>query len=54
MYMTLIYRTAFKYFQMGYASALSVLLFVAIVTVTFVIFRVSRSWVFYEGEQRNG
>ena len=53
MYMTLIYRTAFKYFQMGYASALSVLLFVTIVTVTFVIFRVSRAWVFYEGEQRN-
>ena len=53
MYMTLIYRTAFKYFQMGYASALSMLLFVTIVTVTVVIFRVSRAWVFYEGEQRN-
>ncbi|MDB5075387.1 MAG: binding-protein-dependent transport system inner rane component [Chloroflexi bacterium] len=53
MYMTLIYRSAFKYFRMGYASALAVLLFVAIVTVTFVIFRVSRAWVFYEGEQHN-
>ena len=53
MYMTLIYRDAFKYFQMGYASALAMLLFVTIVTVTFVIFRISRAWVFYEGEQRN-
>jgi len=53
MYMTLIYRNAFKYFQMGYASALAMLLFVTIVTVTFVIFRVSRAWVFYEGGQRN-
>jgi len=53
MYMTLIYRDAFKYFQMGYASALAMLLFVTIVTITLIIFQVSRSWVFYEGEQRN-
>jgi multiple sugar transport system permease protein len=53
MYMTLIYRNAFKYFRMGYASALAMLLFVTIVTVTFVIFRVSRAWVFYEGGQNN-
>jgi multiple sugar transport system permease protein len=53
MYMTLIYRNAFKYFQMGYASALAMLLFLAIVTITLVIFRISRIWVFYEGEQRN-
>jgi multiple sugar transport system permease protein len=53
MYMTLIYRDAFKYFQMGYASALAMLLFVTIVTITFIIFRVSRAWVFYEGDRRN-
>jgi multiple sugar transport system permease protein len=52
MYMVLIYRNAFRYFSMGYASALSVVLFLAVVAVTLLIFRSSRWWVYYEGETR--
>ena len=52
MFMVLIYRNAFQYFQMGYASALSLVLVVVVIAVTVVIFRTSRAWVFYEGETR--
>lgn len=52
MYMVLIYRNAFRYFSMGYASALSVVLFLTVLALTFVIFRTARLWVFYEGETR--
>lgn len=52
MFMVLIYRNAFQYFQMGYASALSVVLVLVVVAITAIIFRTSRTWVFYEGEQR--
>lgn len=48
MYMLVIYSNAFRYFAMGYASALAVLLFLAILVVTFVIFRSARVWVYYE------
>lgn len=49
MYVVLIYRNAFRYFQMGYASALSVMLFVAVAVLTAIIFLVSKRWVFYAG-----
>ncbi|MGH2549378.1 MAG: carbohydrate ABC transporter permease [Thermomicrobiales bacterium] len=49
MYMVMLYRYAFRYFSMGYASALSVVLFVAVSIVTLVIFRTARFWVYYEG-----
>ena len=52
MFMVLIYNNAFRYFQMGYAAALSVVLFVAIMLATLVIFRTARAWVYYEGAQR--
>ena len=52
MYMVLIYRHAFRYFKMGYASALAVLLFIAILVVTLTIFRSARLWVFQEGEEQ--
>jgi multiple sugar transport system permease protein len=54
MFMVLIYNNAFRYFQMGYATALSVVLFAAIMLVTLVIFRSARAWVYYEGGQRAG
>ncbi len=54
MYMILIYNNAFRYFQMGYAAALAVVLFVAIMMVTLVIFRTARLWVYYEGMERTG
>ena len=44
-----IYQKAFKYYQMGYASALALVLFVAILAASWVQFRFSK-WVYYEGE----
>lgn len=46
----LIYRRAFEDFQMGYASALSWILFVGVALVTGLIFRTARWWVYYEGK----
>jgi multiple sugar transport system permease protein len=44
-----IYQKAFKYYQYGYASALSFFLFAVIMIATWVQFRYSK-WVYYEGE----
>jgi multiple sugar transport system permease protein len=52
MFLVLIYRNAFRYFSMGYAAALSVVLFVAVLLLTLLIFRTARSWVHYEGGPR--
>jgi multiple sugar transport system permease protein len=52
MYVVLIYRSAFRYFQMGYASALSVMLFLAVAALTAVIFVASKRWVFYAGRDK--
>jgi multiple sugar transport system permease protein len=46
----LIYRSAFAYFRMGYASALSWILFMIIAALTVLVFRTSNSWVFYESK----
>jgi multiple sugar transport system permease protein len=46
MVMVLIYRNAFRYFKMGYASALAFLTFIVIMIVTVIIFRTSDAWVF--------
>lgn len=47
-----LYRNAFEYFRMGYASALAWVLFLYILALTLLLYRWSRSWVFYEGEDR--
>ena len=52
MYMVVIYRHAFRYFAMGYASALAVVLFLAVLAVTMVIFWTSGRWVYYEAASR--
>jgi multiple sugar transport system permease protein len=44
-YMLYLYNNAFRLFHMGYASALAWILFLAIVAVTIVQFRLSRLWV---------
>ncbi len=46
-----IYQKAFKYYQMGYASALAWVLFIVIMLATWVQFRYAK-WVYYEGELR--
>jgi multiple sugar transport system permease protein len=48
MVMVLIYRNAFRYFKMGYASALAFLMFLVIMLITVLIFRTSDAWVYTE------
>ncbi len=45
-----IYNQGFFYFRMGYASALSWLLFVLLMILTLIQFRLAGRWVYYEGE----
>ena len=49
-YMLYIYKTAFVNFNLGYANALSILLFVIVGALTILVFRSSNKWVFYGGE----
>lgn len=42
-----IYDSAFKMFEMGYSSALSWILFLLIMIFTAILFKTSKSWVFY-------
>jgi multiple sugar transport system permease protein len=51
-YGLLLYRNAFTYLKMGYASAMAWFLFAFVIVVTYVIFRSSGHWVFYQGEVR--
>lgn len=48
LYALKIYDEAFTYFRIGYASALSWILFLIIMCITFVVFRTSDRWVHYE------
>jgi multiple sugar transport system permease protein len=47
-YVLYIYRQAFQYFKMGYASALSVILFIIILFFTLIVLKWSDRWVQYE------
>jgi multiple sugar transport system permease protein len=44
-----LYRLAFEQFNMGFAGALALLLFVIILFFTTVQLRLSEAWVYYEG-----
>ena len=48
MYMLLLYRNAFRYFNMGYASAMAWILFVVILGATLLVFRFGEGRVHYE------
>lgn len=50
LYGVYLYRNAFSYFKMGYASAMAWLLFLVIVAFSVVIFRSSARWVYYGGQ----
>ena len=52
MYMVVLYRAAFRYFNMGLAAAMATVLFGAVLLLTLLIFRTARGWVHYEGESR--
>lgn len=45
-----LYKEGFSYFKMGYASAISWVIFVMIMIVTLILFRSSSAWVYYEDE----
>jgi multiple sugar transport system permease protein len=47
-----LYRNAFVFFKMGYASALAWILFLIILGLTILVFRTSARWVYYGGEAR--
>jgi multiple sugar transport system permease protein len=51
MYMVNVYNNAFSYFRLGYAGALSVILFFIILVFTLIMVRTSDRWVFYTGER---
>ena len=44
-----LYRHAFQNFKMGYAAALGMILFIVIMTLTIISFRLSNRLVFYQG-----
>lgn len=43
-----IYRNAFGTYRMGYSAALSTVLFVIVAIISFVQFKASKKWVYYE------
>lgn len=45
-----LYKEGFSYFKMGYASAISWVVFIVIMTATLVIFGTSKFWVHYGDE----
>ena len=47
---TEVVRNAFSYNRMGYASAMSWVLFILIFIITFFQFRLQKRWVYYESE----
>jgi multiple sugar transport system permease protein len=48
-----LYKSAFPFGKMGYASALAWVLFGIVITLTIVVFRTSGRWVFYAGGNKN-
>jgi multiple sugar transport system permease protein len=52
-YVLYLYQKAFRYLQMGYASALAWILFAIVLLLTLIVFRTSAKWVYYEAEVKN-
>lgn len=50
--MIYLFRNAFQYFEMGYASAIAWMLFLVILVVTVLQFWISKRWVYYEHDTR--
>ena len=53
-YVLYLYEEAFKYHNMGYASALAWVLFLLIFVLTLIVLRVSKQMVYYESDQKRG
>ena len=50
-YLVYLYENAFKYFKMGYATALAWILFIIIFLLTLLVFKSSELWVYYESNE---
>ncbi len=50
-YILYLYRNAFQWLHIGYASAMAWILFLIILLLTLIQIRFSRRWVFYAGEE---
>jgi multiple sugar transport system permease protein len=48
-YVLYLYRQAFEFHNMGYASAMAWVLFILVLLLTGFVIRGSRRWVYYEG-----
>lgn len=53
-YLYYLYKNAFNWFEMGYASALAWVLFLIIILCTTLLLRTSARWVYYEGGLEKG
>ena len=51
-YVLYLFQQAFSFLNMGYASALAIVLFLVILVLTLLVFRSSSLWVYYETEVR--
>jgi multiple sugar transport system permease protein len=47
-YALYLFRNAFNYLKMGYASSMAWILFLIVLVLTLIQFRLARKWVFYE------
>lgn len=52
-YVLYLFKQAFQYSSMGYASALAWILLIILSVITLLIFKSSKYWVFYEAEGEN-
>lgn len=53
LYALYLYKKAFKFMDMGYASAMAWVLFAIVLILTLLIFKSSKVWVFYETEKED-
>ncbi len=51
-YQLYLFLNAFRYYNMGYASALAWILFAITLVITLLVFRSSPYWVYYEAEKK--
>jgi multiple sugar transport system permease protein len=49
-----LYRNAFEFLKMGYASAIAWVLFLIVMVLTLIVFRSAPFWVHYEGQREGG
>jgi len=51
-YVLYVYEKSFRYYEMGYGSAMAWVLLLTTAVFTLIVFTTSRSWVFYESGRR--